>query len=79
MIKRMLDPNPVTRVTIAGIKAHDWFKHDYTPSNYDDDDDVYLIQEDVRIYFYLIMLVPMNLDQDRALALLEKSCLYRFL
>jgi 5'-AMP-activated protein kinase catalytic alpha subunit len=47
MIKRMLDPNPVTRVTIAGIKAHDWFKHDYTPSNYDDDDDVYLIQEDV--------------------------------
>ncbi|KAG7594449.1 NAF/FISL domain [Arabidopsis thaliana x Arabidopsis arenosa] len=46
MIKRMLDPNPVTRMTIANIKANDWFKHDYTPSNYDDDDDAYLIQED---------------------------------
>ncbi|EOA40481.1 hypothetical protein CARUB_v10009206mg [Capsella rubella] len=48
MIKRMLDPNPVTRVTLAGIKANEWFKQDYsTPSNYDDDDEAYSsIQED---------------------------------
>ncbi|XP_019091333.1 PREDICTED: CBL-interacting serine/threonine-protein kinase 17-like isoform X2 [Camelina sativa] len=47
MIKRMLDPNPVTRMTIANIKANDWFKHEYTPSTYDEDDDAYSIQEDV--------------------------------
>ncbi|KAJ4917474.1 CBL-interacting serine/threonine-protein kinase 17 [Raphanus sativus] len=49
MIKRMLDPNPITRMTIAGIKANDWFKHDYAPSNFVDEDHVSLIQEDVSI------------------------------
>ncbi|KAJ4896547.1 CBL-interacting serine/threonine-protein kinase 17 [Raphanus sativus] len=45
MIKRMLDPNPITRITIAGIKANDWFKHDYiTPSNCHDEDDAISIQ-----------------------------------
>ncbi|KAH0927064.1 hypothetical protein HID58_019320 [Brassica napus] len=39
MIKKMLDPNPVTRITVAGIKASEWFKHEYTPSVPDDDDD----------------------------------------
>lgn len=35
----MLDPNPVTRITVTGIKASEWFKQDYTPSVPDDDDD----------------------------------------
>ena len=48
MIKRMLDPNPITRMTIAGIKANDWFNHDYTPSNSDDENDASSFQEDVR-------------------------------
>ncbi|KAG2315822.1 hypothetical protein Bca4012_066669 [Brassica carinata] len=39
MVKRMLDPNPVTRITVTGIKASEWFKQDYTPSVPDDDDD----------------------------------------
>ncbi|KAH0872178.1 hypothetical protein HID58_069540, partial [Brassica napus] len=47
MIKRMLDPNPITRMTIAGIKANDWFNHDYTPSNSDDENDASSFQEDV--------------------------------
>ncbi|KAL1204331.1 CBL-interacting serine/threonine-protein kinase 17 [Cardamine amara subsp. amara] len=47
MIKRMLDPNPVTRITIVGIKTSDWFKQDYTPSNCNDEDDVTSIQEDI--------------------------------
>ncbi|KAF3524350.1 hypothetical protein F2Q69_00046347 [Brassica cretica] len=47
MIKRMLDPNPVMRMTIAGIKANDWFNHDYTPSNSDDENDASSFQEDV--------------------------------
>ncbi|CAH8381087.1 unnamed protein product [Eruca vesicaria subsp. sativa] len=48
MIKRMLDPNPITRMTITCIKANEWFNHDYTPSNSnDEDDDASSIQEDV--------------------------------
>lgn len=57
MIKRMLDPNPVTRITVVGIKASEWFKHEYVPSTPDDDDeeevdtddDAFSIQELVRI------------------------------
>ncbi|XP_033132760.1 CBL-interacting serine/threonine-protein kinase 17 isoform X5 [Brassica rapa] len=45
MIKRMLDPNPVTRMTVASIMANDWFKHEYSPSSCDNEDD----EEDVRI------------------------------
>ncbi|KAL0392218.1 UNVERIFIED_CONTAM: CBL-interacting serine/threonine-protein kinase [Sesamum radiatum] len=31
LIKRILDPNPHTRITIGEIKENDWFKQDYTP------------------------------------------------
>ncbi|CAN8321181.1 unnamed protein product [Cochlearia groenlandica] len=48
VIKRMLDPNPIKRITITGIKANDWFKHGYIASNCDDDeDDSYLVQENI--------------------------------
>uniref|UniRef100_A0A803KU45 non-specific serine/threonine protein kinase n=1 Tax=Chenopodium quinoa TaxID=63459 RepID=A0A803KU45_CHEQI len=30
MIKRILDPNPVTRITLAEIKADQWFKQGYS-------------------------------------------------
>ncbi|CAL9149572.1 unnamed protein product [Musa hybrid cultivar] len=41
LLRRMLDPNPITRIDVAGIKAHDWFKQDYTPViPIDDDDDL---------------------------------------
>ncbi|URE15152.1 Cbl-interacting protein kinase [Musa troglodytarum] len=39
LLRRMLDPNPITRMDAAGIKAHDWFKQDYTPVIPSDDDD----------------------------------------
>lgn len=32
LIKRMLDPNPSTRITIAEIKEHEWFKPGYCPA-----------------------------------------------
>uniref|UniRef100_A0A7N0ULE0 non-specific serine/threonine protein kinase n=1 Tax=Kalanchoe fedtschenkoi TaxID=63787 RepID=A0A7N0ULE0_KALFE len=32
LIKRILDPNHATRITVAGIKADDWFKQDYKPA-----------------------------------------------
>ncbi|KAF8083189.1 hypothetical protein N665_0789s0008 [Sinapis alba] len=47
MIKRMLDPNPVTRMTVTGIMANDWFRHDYSPSSCDDEDDSSSTEEDV--------------------------------
>ncbi|XP_072996134.1 CBL-interacting protein kinase 1-like [Typha latifolia] len=41
ILKRILDPNPSTRINIAGMKSHDWFKQDYIPAvPYDDDEDI---------------------------------------
>ncbi|KAG6758759.1 hypothetical protein POTOM_035218 [Populus tomentosa] len=43
MIKRILDPNPVTRITTADIKADEWFKVGYTPmDSAEEQDDVYI-------------------------------------
>ncbi|XP_027329993.1 CBL-interacting serine/threonine-protein kinase 1-like isoform X2 [Abrus precatorius] len=44
MIKRILDPNPETRMTMAGIKDDPWFKQGYIPANPEDE------EEDVHIY-----------------------------
>ncbi|XP_074586765.1 CBL-interacting protein kinase 1-like [Curcuma longa] len=30
ILKRILDPNPITRINVTGIKAHNWFNQDYT-------------------------------------------------
>ncbi|KAL4313228.1 hypothetical protein GQ457_01G020860 [Hibiscus cannabinus] len=46
MIRRILDPNPETRITIAGIREDGWFKQDYTPALAaaadDNEDDIYI-------------------------------------
>jgi 5'-AMP-activated protein kinase catalytic alpha subunit len=43
IIKRILDPNPTTRITMAGIKAHEWFKQGYTPEcPHDDEEDIHI-------------------------------------
>ncbi|XP_071937678.1 CBL-interacting serine/threonine-protein kinase 1-like isoform X2 [Coffea arabica] len=40
LIKRILDPNPCTRISMADIKVDEWFKQDYSSAiPYDDDDD----------------------------------------
>ncbi|KAJ8467624.1 hypothetical protein OPV22_030176 [Ensete ventricosum] len=39
ILKRILDPNPIMRINMAGIKADDWFKQDYAPIGPNDDDD----------------------------------------
>ncbi|CAH1454525.1 unnamed protein product [Lactuca virosa] len=39
LIQRILDPNPKTRITIAEIKADEWFKQDYTPAILDEEED----------------------------------------
>ncbi|KAK1278584.1 CBL-interacting protein kinase 1 [Acorus gramineus] len=52
LIRRILDPNPKTRITVAGIKEDKWFKQDYTPAIPDEeeeetfvDDEAFSIQE----------------------------------
>ncbi|KAK7411770.1 hypothetical protein VNO78_03208 [Psophocarpus tetragonolobus] len=51
MIKRMLDPNPKTRITMAIIKEDEWFKEGYTPANLEDEEEnVYIDDEAFSIH-----------------------------
>ncbi|KAL2327519.1 hypothetical protein Fmac_020946 [Flemingia macrophylla] len=46
IIKRMLDPNPKTRITMAMIKEDEWFKESYTPAiPEDEEENVYIDDE----------------------------------
>lgn len=47
LIKRILDPNPKTRITMADIKADEWFKQDYTPAIVNEEEDDVLIDDEV--------------------------------
>ncbi|KAL8490492.1 hypothetical protein ACS0TY_022499 [Phlomoides rotata] len=49
LIKRILDPNPHTRITMRDIKEHDWFRHDYTPlgPNEEDEEDYACTDDEV--------------------------------
>lgn len=47
MIKRILDPNPVTRITMDGIKADDWFRQGYIPALPDDDEEDVHVDDEV--------------------------------
>lgn len=42
LITRILDPNPTTRITIPEILDEEWFKKDYKPPVFDDNDDTSL-------------------------------------
>ncbi|XP_059448288.1 CBL-interacting serine/threonine-protein kinase 1-like [Corylus avellana] len=51
MIRRILDPSPASRITMAGIKIDEWFKQDYTPANPDDEEeDIYIDDEAFSIH-----------------------------
>ncbi|KAL6607881.1 hypothetical protein ACP70R_040944 [Stipagrostis hirtigluma subsp. patula] len=40
LLQRILEPNPMKRITVAEIKAHEWFLKDYVPVvPYDNDDE----------------------------------------
>uniref|UniRef100_A0A0E0D5E1 non-specific serine/threonine protein kinase n=1 Tax=Oryza meridionalis TaxID=40149 RepID=A0A0E0D5E1_9ORYZ len=40
LLRRILEPNPMKRIDMAGIKSHEWFQKDYIPVlPYDDDDE----------------------------------------
>lgn len=40
MIKRILDPDPLTRITMVDIKSDEWFKQGYVPANPDEEEDI---------------------------------------
>ncbi|KAK9147141.1 hypothetical protein Sjap_007044 [Stephania japonica] len=43
LIRRILDPKPKTRIIVAEIKEHEWFKQDYISANpIDEDEDIYI-------------------------------------
>ncbi|KAH0980064.1 hypothetical protein GBA52_007241 [Prunus armeniaca] len=42
LIQRILDPNPVTRITIPEILENEWFKKDYKPAQFQEEEDVNL-------------------------------------
>jgi 5'-AMP-activated protein kinase catalytic alpha subunit len=43
LLRKILEPNPMKRINISGIKEHEWFRKNYTPAvPYDDDDDLNL-------------------------------------
>jgi serine/threonine protein kinase len=43
ILRKILDPDPITRFGIDGIRGHDWFNQSYTPAvPFDDDDDNYI-------------------------------------
>jgi 5'-AMP-activated protein kinase catalytic alpha subunit len=51
MIKRILDPSPASRITMAGIKTDEWFKQDYSPASPDDEEeDIYVDDEAFSIH-----------------------------
>ncbi|KAL7235500.1 hypothetical protein ACSBR1_018906 [Camellia fascicularis] len=51
LIRRILDPNPATRITMAEIKADEWFKQDYIPANPDDNEEnVHIDDEALRMH-----------------------------
>ncbi|KAG2616249.1 CBL-interacting protein kinase 17-like isoform X1 [Panicum virgatum] len=39
LLQRILEPNPMKRITMAEIKAHEWFQRDYVPAVPFDNDD----------------------------------------
>ncbi|KAL0376296.1 UNVERIFIED_CONTAM: CBL-interacting protein kinase [Sesamum calycinum] len=49
LIKHILDPNPLTRMTIPEILENDWFKKDYKPPYFEREEEVSL--DDVAAVF----------------------------
>jgi serine/threonine protein kinase len=42
LLKRILDPNPLTRITISEILEDEWFKKGYKPAQFNEEEDVNL-------------------------------------
>ena len=41
ILRKILDPSPITRIDLDGIRTHDWFKQGYAPAvPFNDDEDI---------------------------------------
>ncbi|XP_039780203.1 CBL-interacting protein kinase 9-like isoform X2 [Panicum virgatum] len=75
-IKRIIDPNPETRITIAEILEDEWFKKDYKPPHFEQGEDVSL--DDVDAAFndseeYLVAEKRERPESMNAFALISRS------
>lgn len=61
IIKRILDPKPETRITMAGIKADEWFKQQYTPA-YPEEEEEDIHVDDEAFSIYEVVWAWMSLD-----------------
>ncbi|AES65689.1 putative protein kinase CAMK-CAMKL-CHK1 family [Medicago truncatula] len=62
IIKKILDPNPKTRVTMDMIKEDEWFKEGYNPANLEDEEE----EEDVFIDDEAFSIHEVSLDGDQS-------------
>lgn len=46
MIKKMLDPDPNTRMKMDEIKSDDWFQQDYIPAIPEDENGIHYYHDD---------------------------------
>lgn len=87
MIKRILDPNPVTRITVSEIKADQWFKQGYVQSSPDDeeeivyiDEEAFSINDEVMFELYILLWVLIILQVCILWKKLKVYCLlYKFI
>nr|CAB3502164.1 unnamed protein product [Digitaria exilis] len=75
-IKRIMDPNPDTRITIAEILQDEWFKKDYKPPRFEQGEDVSL--DDVDAAFkdseeHLVSVKREKPESMNAFALISRS------
>lgn len=61
MIRRILDPNPVTRITMEDIKSDEWFKQGYIPANPEEEEDINNIGDNA---FSLHEVVPEEAEKN---------------
>ncbi|CAD6222885.1 unnamed protein product [Miscanthus lutarioriparius] len=60
ILRKILDPNPITRIDVDGIRAHEWFKQGYAPAVPFNDD-----EEDISMDVHSLNMTEHNGIQDK--------------
>ncbi|XP_066398131.1 CBL-interacting protein kinase 21-like isoform X3 [Miscanthus floridulus] len=60
ILRKILDPNPITRIDVDGIRAHEWFKQGYAPAVPFNDD-----EEDISMDVHSLNMTKHNGIQDK--------------
>ncbi|ONM25544.1 CBL-interacting serine/threonine-protein kinase 1 [Zea mays] len=78
ILRKILDPNPVTRIDVDGIRAHDWFKQGYAPAMpfSDDEEDISMDEDSLNITEHNDIQDKIAINQINAFQLIGmSSCL----